>query len=518
MMHKTKANKAWLLLVAVLAVGSLIAAACGSDRDEEGDDDPEVTQPTSAPTTTAAPPPPESEPEPEPDPDTPDGEEPDDDDDDEETPAPTTTTAPPEPEGPTFGDVAWPCGPGDASGATAQGVTDESIVIGLGDDRGFQASPGLNQHQTNAVINFIDACNELGGINGRQIEYRQYDAAITQAGAVMQAACEEVFMLVASGFSLDQLAEPTRVECGLGAVPAWTVSADFAHGPFQVNAVPNPADQNPMSIAAQMVGIAAERGYDITKSGSMYGNFSATVETWEKVEASYSDYGFEFSTALEYDINGEADWSPFINALKDDDVEVVYFTGSCPFFYQFVREAAALQELDAIWLADANFYDSSCAEANQSGALDQTFVRMVFIPFEEADSNKATADFIQILSDAGNEQVTLLGMQAASNFLLWATGAAACGSNLTRDCVLEEIGKIEEWTGHGLHVPAFPAGNEAPVCGLLMELVGTEYRRVAPSEPGTFECNPEWRLTIDTPAVQAAQLDENRKSTKFIAN
>ena len=80
-----------------------------------------------------------------------------------------------------FGNKPWPCGPGDASGETWQGVDDDSITIGVGDDRGFQASPGLNAHQTAAVINFIEKCNELGGINGRQIEYINYDAAILQA-------------------------------------------------------------------------------------------------------------------------------------------------------------------------------------------------------------------------------------------------------------------------------------------------------------------------------------------------
>lgn len=522
MMRRTKTSKAWLFLMAVLAVGSLIASACGSDRDDDasGDvDEVTTTQADSSGGDTAAPADTEADSS-SGDTDAPADTEADSSSGDSgDSDTPVTTEAEPEaPEVPMFGNGPWPCGRGDASGETAQGVTDDTIIIGVGDDRGFPSSPGLNQHQTKAVLNFIDVCNSVGGINGRQIEAIEYDAAIVQAGTVMQEACDQVFMLVGSGFSLDQLAEPTRVGCGLGAVPAWTVSADFGHGPFQVNAVPNPADQTPVSIAQQITVIAGERGYDITKSGGMYGNFSATVETWEKVLASYPEFGFEFSTSLEYDINGEADWTPFINALKDDDVEVVYFTGSCPFFYQSVREAAELQEFDAIWLSDANFYDANCAAVNEDGTLDQTFVRMVFIPFEEADSNQATADFIQILEDAGNDEVTLLGMQAVSNFLLWATGAAACGSDLTRDCVLDEINQIQEWTGHGLHVPTFPAGNEAPTCGILVELVGMEYQRVAPAEAGTYECNDEWRLTVSTPAVEAALLDENRKSTKYLPN
>ena len=509
---KTKTRRAWLALAGVIAVASLVAAACGSDRDDD-DAAPETTTTAApAPEATAAPAP-------------------------EATAAPTTmadtaeqsaggaettmapTTAAPEPSDPAvpmFGNKPWPCGPGDASGETWQGVDDDSITIGVGDDRGYQASPGLNAHQTAAVINFIEKCNELGGINGRQIEYINYDAAILQASTRMTEACDQVFMLVGEGFSLDQIAEPIRVGCELGAVPAWTVSVDFAHGPWQVNAVPNPGDQTPMSMAVHVRQIAQDRGRDITKSGSMFGNFSATQETWYKVEATFPDFGYEFDQALEYDINGEADWTPFIQQLKDAGVEVVYFTGSCPFFYQFVRESAALNDFDALWLADANFYDSACSAVNESGALDNTFIRMVFIPFEEADQNPATQEFIDLLDEADNDQKTLLGMQAVSSFLLWATGAAACGSELTRDCVLDEIRKITEWDGHGLHVVTNPGSNEAPTCGMLMELTGTGYERALPEEPGTFDCNDDWNVTVEIPAVTNALLDENRISQRHL--
>ena len=73
----------------------------------------------------------------------------------------------PEPEVPTFGDIEWPCGPGSASGATDQGVTDSEILIGGGDDRGFVGSLGLNVTQTDTIQAFVDACNDMGGIKVR---------------------------------------------------------------------------------------------------------------------------------------------------------------------------------------------------------------------------------------------------------------------------------------------------------------------------------------------------------------
>ena len=73
-------------------------------------------------------------------------------------------------------------------------------------------------------------------------------------------------------------------------------------------------------------------------------------------------------------------WTPYITSLKEAGVEVVYFTGSCPFHYQAVREEADLQEFDALWLMDSNFYDEACSAVNTRGALDNSLMRMGLHP------------------------------------------------------------------------------------------------------------------------------------------
>ena len=62
----------------------------------------------------------------------------------------TTTTAKTEAAG-SFGDLKDVCGPGDAKGATATGVTDTSIAGGVFSDPGFTGRPGLNQELFDAA-------------------------------------------------------------------------------------------------------------------------------------------------------------------------------------------------------------------------------------------------------------------------------------------------------------------------------------------------------------------------------
>jgi len=100
-----------------------------------------------------------------------------------------------------FGTLPSPCGPGSATGATDQGVTNTAIHIAYGDDRGFAAQPGLDKEMGDAVKAMIKWCNDQGGILGRQVVGDYYDAAITQVNSVMQQACKTDFMLVGEGFA-----------------------------------------------------------------------------------------------------------------------------------------------------------------------------------------------------------------------------------------------------------------------------------------------------------------------------
>ena len=147
--------------------------------------------------------------------------------------APKATTPKGEAPSASFGDLASPCGTrgaGTAGGAgpAEQGVTNDKVVIGYGDDAGFSVVPGLSHELSDAMKAMIKWCNAQGGINGRQIEGRYYDAKFTETNNVMQEACGQVFMLVGEGWASDGAAEETRLGCNLPAVPGYSVTAEFA--------------------------------------------------------------------------------------------------------------------------------------------------------------------------------------------------------------------------------------------------------------------------------------------------
>lgn len=417
---------------------------------------------------------------------------------------------------PMFGDEPWPCGPGDGTNTddgSEVGVTADSITLGTGDDAGYAGSPGLNHEMTDAMNALVAQCNELGGINGRTINLNYYDAKLFEVPAAMQSACDAGnFFLVGQGWAFDSNQEEIRLGCGLPSVPTYSVSAAFAHGANVYMGVPNPSDETTSGFFAQIAALFPEESKQVA---TLTGAFSATQETRDKVVASAPPFGWGFAlTTLESNPVGEADWTPFVKQIQDSGATMVSWQGTCLPGLLLFAQTAKVNGLDVPIVVDSNHYTPQCAAASE-GALDNMYLRMAFVPFEEASVNPATQDYLDLIEARGGD-VAMLGAQTTSSFLLWATAASACGAQLTRDCVLNNLAGFRSWTGHGLHAETDPGGNHPPKCSAVLRLVGSEFQRVVPVEAATFECDDAWVTPITgTPALLAAKLDENRISQQF---
>jgi Periplasmic binding protein len=411
-----------------------------------------------------------------------------------------------------FGSLESPCGEGDGGSATEQGVTEDRVVIGYGDDAGFPTSPGLSHETSDAIEAMINWCNEQGGINGREVVGNYYDAAITEVVNAVTAACGEVFMLVGNAWALDSAQEETRLGCALPSVPTYSVSPEFANAPLAVQPVPNPADIYTAGWAGQIAELFPE---EIKHASVMYGNFAATIDTKDKVLQTFDDYGFEFlDCPIEYNIQGESDWRPMVQRLKDCGAEVVYYSGQPYPNMQNMLDDAAQLDYNPIWLVDANAYLQSFADWNATGNGDNVYLRSAFFPFEQADDHAATQQYLDIVEDNGGD-TSQLGEQATSAFLLWATAADACEADLTHECVLDELDQITSWDGGGLHAETNPGENLPPECGMLLKLDGTTWVQAFPEEEGEMDCDPEGSIELTGRVVDQAELDENRVSTKY---
>jgi ABC-type branched-subunit amino acid transport system substrate-binding protein len=423
-------------IVALLVCAALVAGACGSRVDDDEAADAQDEQVDGSPDGTG-------------------------------TDGPDTTGGSGEP---MFGDLPAPCGPGDASGATDQGVTDESIKVGVIADPG-SVVPGLNQELHDGMVAFAGWCNDLGGINGREVEVVLYDAKLSQYRERVLEACDEVFALVGGGGVFDNLGAQEAVDCNLLEVPGFNVSPEKwetgSTSGLMYAPMPNPSDGYKVG-AAQW--IASEFPDVIEHGANTYGNAPVVDVQAANHEEAYGQFGFEFVYHAVTPLGGTvSDYSQYVTAMRDAGVEYFTFTSTWEELANFQRAMEQQGWRPTVTDLEANFYNRDYAASGESA--EGSFVRIGIVPFEEADQNPATQQYLDAIEDyTDGGKVATLGVHSFSAGLLFAQAAQATGTDLTRENVIAELQAIHEWTGGGLHGTNDPGTNTPGPCFIVMEV------------------------------------------------
>lgn len=409
---------------------------------------------------------------------------------DKSTAAPDETTTPPTSAASTtamFGDLASPCGPGDAKGATDQGVTDAGIRIGTMSDATATLQPGLNQDLWDASHAFVEWCNEQGGINGRPIEYKQYETKLFEAKQRTIEACAREFMLVGGGAAFDDQVAPDRVKCGLPDVPAYNATVAATQAKLSYPPLPTPFDKLP---AGEAFSLAKQHPDAVKKAGVLAPNFASATNIATRAERAYTGAGWKFVSHQLYNPAGEANWTGLVSALRSDGVDALVYVGTYEPLAAFLQAAAEQNWKPTILIGSSTILTPDLIKEAGSAA-DGAMSYSNVAPFEEAMPGSATAQYLDLLDKYSKGAAPgLLGANSISAWLLWATAAKACGSDLTRACVEEKLQATHEWTGGGLHAPSDPGAGTPPPCFVLMQVDDGKWTRTQPSQG--FDCNESY--------------------------
>jgi ABC-type branched-subunit amino acid transport system substrate-binding protein len=393
-----------------------------------------------------------------------------------------------------FGDLDAVCSEGDGDAeldASDEGVTADSIRIGVFSDKGNTVASGLNREMYDVAEAFADWCNEHGGILGRQIEVDDLDAKLFEFEARINEACGTEFALVGGGAVFDDDPNDIRVGCDLPNIAGYVVTPRARTAELQVQPVPNPLHSMPMG-HYQQAGEMFPEG--TTQYGIMTGDLPATQLVRDQTVDALEIMGWEVVYDREYTSLGETGWRNFVQQMRDADVRILEFVGQPANLVQLVRAMDTEGWYPDLIVQQANFYDETFAE--EGGAVaGNTLIRSVFHPFEAADENKATQDYLDLMEEYNPRgKVALLGAQGLSAWLLFARAATECGADLTRECLLEEAGSISDWTGGGLHAQQQPGNTEHSPCFLLLSVDGDGFaydeEATAPND-GLYNCEED---------------------------
>jgi hypothetical protein len=390
-----------------------------------------------------------------------------------------------------FGDLEKVCQDGDASGATATGVTDTEIHLGTVTDKGFSAAPGLNKEMYDSAVAFTSWCNEHGGILGRKLIVDDLDAALTEYEARITEACTKDFALVGGGAVFDEDPNNARVACGLANIAGYVVSAPARNADLQVQPLPNPLKK--INVGRY---IAAARDYPegIKSFGIMASNIPAVLLVRDQMIETATSLGYEVKYNFNYAPAGESGWANFVADMQAKDIKVLEFVGQPLSLIELAKAMDTAGWHPDVILASGNFYDDLFA-AEAGTVVGNLSIQSQFHPFELASENKATQDYLDLMKQYNpGGKVALLGVQGVSSWLLFAQAATECGSNLTTDCLLEKAAATTSWTGGGLHAPQKPGNTEPSTCWLSLGLGADGYAvndKATKANEGVYNCDPE---------------------------
>jgi len=408
------------------------------------------------------------------------------------------------------------------------GVGADSIKVTTISDAGSDLQKGLNQELWDAATVFTRWCNEHGGINGRRIIMIKGDAQVTRYPDVIDQACKSSFALVGGGGALDNTGQKARVDCGLVALPGFVASPE--------------ARGAPLSYPAMATGITGVTGgglkYLKKKYGAdealatIYGDFATTTFTMDQRLSAAKGVGLASAASPvnhennTYPITGLTDGRPVADSVLQSGARGVLFSGQPTDIGKFLTALAAKGAGTASsslkWaFTDENMYDQIVIQNGRTGlAKLPLYVQSFIYPFEEAgrgDRSKAMDDFLSLFDEylPNGKSHAMFAVAGFASWLLFAKTASACGTKLTRACLVDQLKKVGTFDAGGLIAPRDPSDpNQASQCFILLRATPKGFVRVqdpslAPTPGigrGVFNCGKDNIITVsDSPLMKKWQ-------------
>jgi ABC-type branched-subunit amino acid transport system substrate-binding protein len=389
-------------------------------------------------------------------------------------------------DGPKVGSLPVPCGEGSgtpkAPPAGTEGVTADTIKIAVISDKSGQVKVPTASIEESMKA-FVKFCNDFGGINGRKLELKPIDSKLfSHLEATKEACAAGVFAIVGSGSVTDNQGAQAMVDCGLIEVPAYAVTAAKSLSDNVVMPLPNPTNEFNIGPAKW---IKDKYPDAIKKSAILHGDIEAVNVQAARVIEAYKSQGFKFTYDKKTAVIQE-NYASEVRAMKDKGIKYVTMVSATQEVVKLLHDMKTQGfEPEVVDLGQQYYDPELLAEPGAEGAL----VQLNTVPFEEEEDSKALQAYRAAYEQVGTDvKATSLGVQSFSAGLLFATAVKAAGDDLTRENVLAELRKIDDWDGGGLHFPGHAGTNAVSTCFMYSEVKGGKFVRLHPKKATTFDC------------------------------
>lgn len=404
--------------------------------------------------------------------------------------------------------------------ATEVGITDKEIRIAVVADVENPIAPGSFQGSVDGVKGWARYVNANGGLAGRKVVVDFLDSHLSADDArnAVIKACAEDFAIV--GTSVIFLNNVDDIEACVDRAGAATGIPDIAVVATEVAQQCSPTtysinppqilcdtkDEHPQTYQAN-VGRAFyyEKKFGKDLHGAYI--FSADLKAAENSNRASMTQMQEAGSGIKQDFEAlisvagaQPAYTPIVQRLKDNSSNYAQ-SGSTFKTTVLLRKEAKLQGItdpEFIWDCTLQCYDKDLIA--QGGAdVEGQYVSLLFLPFEEASTNKTLKQFLKY---TGKDKADGFGVQAYASGLLVGEAIERIvdtdGVNgVTRKALFDQLANIHDFDAGGM-LGTTDIGNRITTnCYVLTQVKNGKFVRVTPSKKGTFDCKKRNRLETE---------------------
>jgi hypothetical protein len=240
------------------------------------------------------------------------------------------------------------------------------------------------------------------------------------------------------------------------------------------------------------------------------GDLPTTVQSATYQIKAQADAGVKWDAVLKVSGRDEqAAYTPRVQQVKAANSNFVY-NGSNDRAMVAMRKEADAQGLNSVkvWACSLACYTRNFL-ATGGADVEGTYVWMQFLPFEEADSNKALKSYVDAV---GANKVDSFGAQAWQAAMLFKHVVDKIvdsdGVNgITRAKLLETLKTTDDFTADGWMGSQPKDLRGFSPCMVVLQVRSGKFVRAFPEKKGTLECSPQDVVQVHLdPAKEAEQI------------
>jgi hypothetical protein len=400
------------------------------------------------------------------------------------------------------------------------GVTADEIRIAVIADVDNSLAPGLFQGSVSGVEGWAKFMNKNGGLAGRKVVIDFIDSKLSAddaRNAIIQA-CEEDFAIVGTS-ALFLTNVDDMVSCvdkagkatGIPDIPVVTTEVvqqcspvSFPVNPPQIDCATK--DEDPQAFTGQAGRVnyfKKEVEKDLHGAFILSGDLPSPTRANLATATAVQEVGVKKDSQTSISARApQSAYTPVVQAMRDNGSNYAE-SGSNFASTVSLRKEAKLQGLnpdDIVWSCTVQCYDKKFIEQGGADVEDQ-YVSLTFLPFEEAGSNKMVANYLKF---TGKDKADGFGAQAwiAGVLLRDAVNAVVDkdGVNgVTRAAVLDQLNATSDFDADGMAVTTDVGGRTPSSCYALVQVQNGKFKRVHPTKAGTFDCSKKNVVGFDLP-------------------